>query len=146
MKVNGIPFLMTISRHIKFGSAGKLDNMSNSTIINHFKVVLGVYASRGFCVTVILADNQFESTRGCLADLGAVINVVSHDEHVPKIERYNRTIKERVRSAYNMLPFKFVPPIFIVELVYAQVFWQNMFALKGSITQTQSPSELILNQ
>eukprot|EP00804_Cyclotella_cryptica_P027563 CCRYP_007501-RA/>CCRYP_007501-RA protein AED:0.35 eAED:-0.96 QI:0/-1/0/1/-1/1/1/0/333 len=93
MKVNGIPFLMTISRHIKFGSAGKLDNMSNPTILSHFKVVMGVYASRGFRVAVILADNQFESMRGELVDLGAVINVVSRDEHVPKIERYNRTIK-----------------------------------------------------
>lgn len=34
MKVSGIPFFMTISRHIKFGSAGKLDNMSNSSIIS----------------------------------------------------------------------------------------------------------------
>ena len=47
-KVNNIPFLMTISRHIKFGSAGKLDALDNKTIINHFKVVLGVYATRGF--------------------------------------------------------------------------------------------------
>eukprot|EP00804_Cyclotella_cryptica_P022012 CCRYP_000938-RA/>CCRYP_000938-RA protein AED:0.35 eAED:-0.94 QI:0/0/0/0.5/1/1/2/0/366 len=116
MKVNNIPFLMTISRHIKFGSAGKLDNMSNPTVISHFKAVIGVYASRGFRVSVILANNQFESMRGALADLGAVINVVSRDEHVPEIERYNRTIKERVRSAYNMLPFTFVPPVFIVKL------------------------------
>ncbi|KAL7480429.1 hypothetical protein ACHAW6_006122, partial [Cyclotella cf. meneghiniana] len=146
MKVNGIPFLMTISRHIKFGSAGKLDNMSNTTIISHFKVVLGVYASRGFRVSIILADNQFESMRGGLADLGAIINVVSRDEHVPEIECYNRTIKDRVRSTYNMLPFTFVPPVFIVELVYTQVFWRNMFAIKGGISRTQSPSELILNR
>ena len=41
MKVTGIPFLMTISKHIKFGSAGKLDNMNNSHIIKHFKAVIG---------------------------------------------------------------------------------------------------------
>ncbi len=33
----------------------------------------------------------------------------------------------------------------IVELVYAQVFWRSMFALKCSISTTQSPSEIILN-
>jgi hypothetical protein len=59
MKVNHIPFLMTMSRHIKFGSAGKLDTLENTTIISHFRVVMGVYASRGFRVTIILADNQF---------------------------------------------------------------------------------------
>ena len=61
MKVNGIPFLMTISKHIKFGSAGKLDSMENSMILKHFKLVMGVYAIRGFKVTIIMADNQFES-------------------------------------------------------------------------------------
>ena len=30
MKVTGILFLMTISKHIKFGTAGKCDNMNNS--------------------------------------------------------------------------------------------------------------------
>jgi hypothetical protein len=146
MKVNGIPFLMTISRQIKFGSAGKLDTLENKTIISHFRVVIGVYASRGFRATIILADNQFESMRGELADLGAIINIVSRDEHVPEIERYNHTVKERVRSAYNILPFKHVPPVFIVELVYTQVFWRNMFALNGGISQKQNPSELILNR
>ena len=29
MKVNNIPFFMTISKHIKFGSAGKLDTMDD---------------------------------------------------------------------------------------------------------------------
>ena len=72
MKVTGIPFLMTISRHIKFGSVGKLDNMKNSHMIKHFKAVIGAYAARGFRVTIILADNQFESMRGDIADLGSL--------------------------------------------------------------------------
>jgi hypothetical protein len=77
MKVNGIPFLMTISRHIKFGSAGKLDSMDNKTVLKHFKLVFVTYASRGLTITIILANNQFESMRGDLADMSAIINVVS---------------------------------------------------------------------
>ena len=137
---------MTISRHIKFGSAGKLDDLKNSTIIKHLRVIFGVYTVRGFRVTIILADNQFESMRGDIASLGAIVNVVSCNEHVPEVERYNRTIKDRVRSQYNMLPFKVIPPIIIFELVYAQVFWRNMFALKGGVSTTQSPAEIILNR
>ena len=30
-------------------------------------------------------------------------------------------------------------------MVYAAVFWHNMFALKGGIYKTQNPSEIILN-
>jgi len=57
MKVTGVPFLMTISKHIKFSSAGKLDNTNNSHIIKHFKAVIGAYITRGFCATIILANN-----------------------------------------------------------------------------------------
>ena len=84
--------------------------------------------------------------RGKLADMGAVINEVSHKKHVPKVEQCNRTMKEHVLSAYNVLQFKHVPPIFIIELVYSQVFWCNMSALKSIIMETQSPSKIILNR
>ena len=77
MKVTGIPFLMTISKHIKFGTAGKLDNMNNSHIIKHFKAVIGAYVTRGFCVTIILANNQFESMQGDLANLHAMLHITS---------------------------------------------------------------------
>ena len=146
MKVNNIPFLMTISRHIKFGSAGRLDNMKNTHIIRHFRHIIGTYVARGFRVTIILADNQFESMRGDIANLGATLNVTARDEHVPEIERFNRTIKERVRANYNMLPFKYLPPIFIVEMIYNAVFWRNMFTIKGGISDTQSPSEIVLGR
>ena len=93
-----------------------------------------------------MADNQFESMRGGIADLGGNINVVLHDEHVPEIERYICTIKERVRATHNMTPFKFIPPIFIVEMVYASIFWRNMFTINGGISSTQVPAEIILNR
>ncbi|KAL7482627.1 hypothetical protein ACHAW6_008295 [Cyclotella cf. meneghiniana] len=104
MKVNGIPFFNKISQHIKFGSACKLDDMKNVTILKHLKAIM------------------FESTQEGIADLGAIVNIVSQDEHVPEIERYNRTIKENVRPEYSMLPFTHVPLVVIVELVYAQMF------------------------
>ena len=83
MKVNNIPFSMTISKHIKFGTTGKLDSMENKIIVKHFKLVFGLYTNRGFRVKVVMSDNQFESLRGDIEDLGANINVVSRDEHVP---------------------------------------------------------------
>ena len=146
MKVTGIPFLMTISKHIKFGSAGKLNSMKNSHIIKHFRAVIAAYARRGFRVHIIITDNQFESMRGDIADLHAILHVTARDEHVHEIERYNRTIKERVRAQYNVLPFQHVPPIMVVEMVYSSVFWRNMFALKGGVSDTMSPSEIVLNR
>ena len=132
MKVTGIPSLMTISKHIKFGTAGKLDNMNNSHIIKHFNSVI--------------ADNQFKSMRGDLANLHAMLHITSRDEHVPEVERHNRTIKERVRGNHAMLPFQYLLPVFIIEMVYSSVFWHNMFALKGGVSKTQSPSNFFLSR
>ena len=53
MKVTG----MAIARHIKFGSAGKLDSMKTGHLPKHFKALSGAYVTRGFKVTIILADN-----------------------------------------------------------------------------------------
>ena len=78
--------------------------------------------------------------------MGTLINIVSQDEQVPEVEQYNITIKDHIQSAYNVIPFQLAPPILIVELVYTQVFWLNMFVVKGGISSTQSPSELILNR
>ena len=77
MKVAGIPFLMTISTQIRFGSAGRLDSMKTGHLLKHFKALTGVYVSRGFKVTIMLADNQFEPMRGNLADLHAQLHITS---------------------------------------------------------------------
>ena len=71
MKVAGIPFLMTILRHINFGSADKLDSMNTGHIPTHFKTLIGAYVTRGFKATSMLADNHFEPMRGNLANLHA---------------------------------------------------------------------------
>ena len=38
--------------------------------------------------------------------MGIMLNITGHDEHVLKIERYIRNIKERVQATVNTLPFK----------------------------------------
>ncbi len=45
-----------------------------------------------------------------------------------------------------MLPYQHLPPMFVIEMVHNAVFWRNMFALKGGLSKTQSPSELILGR
>ena len=77
LKVTGIPFVITILKYIKFGTAGKVDNMNNSHSIKNFKAVIGAYVTRGFCVTIILANSQFESMQGDLANLHAILHITS---------------------------------------------------------------------
>ena len=75
-----------------------------------------------------------------------MLHITSRDEHVPEVERYNRTIKERVRGNHTMFQFQHLSPVFIIVIVYRSVSWRNMFALKGGVSKTQSPSEIVLNR
>jgi hypothetical protein len=101
MFVNKIPFLVTISCHIKFGTAEVLENQQLKTIMGAIKRVKSLYTKRGFILCTILMDGQFEGLRGDLATLGTDLNTISNDEHVPEVERYIRTLKECTRCIYN---------------------------------------------
>jgi hypothetical protein len=100
MFVNKIPFLVTISRHIKFGTVEAIKSRKHKVNVQR------LYAARGFRVKHGHVDNEFEPLRGDLLDIGVHLNVVSNDEHVPEVERQIRTIKERTRCIYNTVPFK----------------------------------------
>ena len=110
MFVNQIPFLVTISRHLKFGTVEMLRKTNNATMVKAIEQVKQVYNMRGFKVETMLADGQFETTRGKIADMGIVLNTASPEEHVPEVERQIRTLKEKARSVVNVLPFKKIPP------------------------------------
>ena len=55
------------------------------------------------------------------------LNCASKKEHVPEIERFIRTVKERVRSARANMPFKRMSNIVIVHIFASAIFWLNAF-------------------
>ena len=50
---------------------------------------------------------------------------MSRDEHIGDIERYIRTVKERMQAIYNTLPYNKIPARLVVEMAKASVFWLN---------------------
>ena len=102
MFVNSVAFLLTTSRNLKFGTVEALENRQVPTIVRKLKTIEWLYHQRGFRIVSILADPEFEPLRPEFPYL----NCCAADEHVPDIERYVRTVKDRVRSTYRMLPFK----------------------------------------
>jgi len=97
----------------------------------------------GFHVRNILADGGFECIRNNLANMGISLNISSRNEHVPEVERYIRTIKERVRVIAVSLPFKKYPPRLIAEIVYNVIFWLNSFLHNNGVHATISPRTLV---
>jgi hypothetical protein len=103
-----------------------------------------IYALPGFKVTHGHVNGEFEPMRGDLQATGMALNVVSNDEHVPEIERYIRTVKERIRCVYNTVPFKRMPSRMVIEMVQASVFWLNMFPATDGVSDTLSPRGIIV--
>jgi hypothetical protein len=104
MFVNKIPFVLSISRNIRFVTAKVLDNRKQATLVKALQRIHGIYCKRGFRITNILGDSEFECTRGDVAsDLKSELNIFGEDEHVPDIERCIRTTKERIRCTYNVV-------------------------------------------
>jgi hypothetical protein len=106
MYVNNIAFLLTVSKHIHFGAVMALQNKKIENVKGAMREIIGIYRKRGFQVRSAMMDGGFETLRGPLADLQVELNITGRDEHVPKIERYIRTVKERCRAIYSTLPFR----------------------------------------
>ena len=144
MKVNKMPFLVTISRAIKFGTVAYLKNAKIGTIMDNIKQVRNVYMKRGFVLEFIEVDGQFEPLRGELAPMGITLNKCSREEHVPVVERRIRTLKERCRSIVNTLPFKKLPgQLVVVQMVSTCNFWLNVFPPTDGISNSINPRELM---
>jgi hypothetical protein len=143
MKVNKIPFMVSISSIIKFGTVELLKDQKMVTVLGTIRHFHGLYAKRGFRVETLLMDGEFEPLRGELSILGITLNTVSRGEHVPEAERRIRTLKERTRSAYNTLPFNKIPAQMAVQMVYSSNFWLNVFPPGDGVSRQHSPRELI---
>ena len=140
MFVNNIPFLVTISRRLRFGTVDALPNRQLKTVQQKLQSVVNMYTHRGFTISSILADGEFEPLRPWFPFL----NTCSENEHVPDIERFIRTIKDSTRSAYRMLPFTRIPRMLVIHLVINSVFWFNAFPSTDGVSSKHSPRRLLV--
>jgi len=110
MFINKIPFVIMTSRNINFRTAELVKDMKNKTLITSIEQVLQAYQTHGFKTQAMLADGQFKHIQQIIEQKGIMLNICAANEHVPEIERYIRTIKERIRSIATTLPFERYPP------------------------------------
>ena len=139
MFVNKIPFLITVSRNIKFVTIEDLPNRQVTTIREKLRAVLRLYRHRGFHITSILGDQEFEPLR----EFFPYLNTCGADEHVPDVERMIRTVKDRARSAHSLLPFRSLPRLIVVRLICNAVLWLNALPNDNGVSQDFSPRYLL---
>ena len=143
MFVNRIPFLTSISRHLKFITAETLHNRTTIQLVQCVKNAKALYTKRGFNVATAIMDGELVPMRTALLNMGVSLNTASASEHVPEIERKNRVVKERARACHHSLPFKTIPRIMIKEMIYNCVLWINAFPPKVGVSASISPCTLL---
>jgi hypothetical protein len=94
-------------------------------------------------VHTILADNEFQSLKDDVEEMDINVNLVIKEEHVPKVERQNRVIKERARAIVQMLPYRKIPKKIRITLKQYVVFWLNNVPKEN---QVSSPREMIMGE
>ena len=142
MYVNKIPFVTTISQHVKFTTVEAIQKRTKAQLSKCIKNVVAIYTQRGFKVNNALLDGESAPLRTNLLNMGISANFATRNEHVPEIDCQNRVIKERARACRHTLPFEVLPRLLLVEMVNNCALWINMFPAKGGITNV-SPRTLM---
>lgn len=144
IKVNGLPFLTTISRNLYYRTATFLANLTMEEHKKALAEVLRMYNHGGLKVHEIRCDNEFRPIIDHLSDhFGIRVNYANPQEHVPEIERNNRVIKERVRATYHRLPYERLPRVMVKTLVTETPKKLNFFPARHGVSKYYSPRMIV---
>jgi hypothetical protein len=141
--VNGYVFLHTKSSKINFLTSQICTTRSQGQILKILDTVKQTYEARGFEISAVHGDNEFDikSIRTFL--LPALLHIYGKDEHVGTIERSIRTIKERCRTMTHSMPYKRIPKIMVIAMVECANLWLNAFPSSNGVSKTMSPANII---
>ena len=91
MFVNSLPFLITLSREIRFGTSEHVPSCTAKQLDKYLMKFIRLYVKGGFVVLNVLVDGKLEKVK---LEINLVdINISAACEHVVEIERYHRKLK-----------------------------------------------------
>ena len=96
MYFNGMPFLTTISKNIKYHTTMWVEDLTAPTIASLFESVLKLYQWASFQVMEVCTNHEFKPVLQVLQDDGwsSMTNLANAQEHVPEAECKNCILKE----------------------------------------------------
>ena len=127
MYVNGMPFLTTISKNIKYCNTIKL------------------YQWASFQVTEVCTNHKFKPVHQVLQDNGwsFMTNLANAQEHVPEAEHNNHILKEHIYATYHGIPYKMLSQTIICYMVMETTAKLNYFPTKGGYSNYFSLREIL---
>ena len=137
MFVNKIPFLITVSCGLHFGTVELLPNCQVPTVTAALTCMVHTYCQHGFRIATTLANPKFEPLQMTFGDIS--FNFCAQNEHIPEIKHYIHMVKDCTHIGYNSLPFKQITCIMLICLmVNAPVFWLNAFPPSDGVSEPLS--------
>ena len=143
MFVNRLPFLIVKSDGIEHIYVRHLRGRGKKEIANSMKLIINKYQTRGFDVTTIFADNEFENEIIQGEFPGIKFEICAANQHTPEIERCVRSVKDRCRCMCHSAPFKRYTKLMTIHLIFTCVKWLNSFPSQNSFSKSMSPAKIL---
>ena len=141
--VNGVAVFHSITRRIGYRTVSFPLSRSATSIIDEMRKIFKVYNARGFRITEVHADKEFEKVQNDV--LPANMRICGVDDHVPEIERSVQTQKNENRSVCQAMPYRCIPRIMIRELVKQGNVFLNAFGTRDNVADGLTPRNIIDN-
>lgn len=105
--VKKLPFLLGVLIPLGLSLCIPLKNRSLECVASALTIFLATASSRGFDCIIIKTDGEgaIGSMVTALNSKGIIVDTAGPGQHVPIVERKIQTVKQRVRSYENSLPF-----------------------------------------
>ena len=110
-------------------------------MVDGIKNALKNYDGRGLEVTKIMADNKFECVRAYFTPIE--LETIGAGEHVPNIERANRSIKDATRTQIHRLPYQQYPKAMVDGCVLFVTHIHNNTPSDAGLSPNLSPQLLV---
>jgi hypothetical protein len=142
MTMNSMKFLTSISHDLYYRTAQYVSDPMASVYKVCMKELVTIYKKGGFNISDIHCDNEFHKVMDPFSASQTPpikMNYVSAQEHLPRKERNNRVIQERVRAAYHRFPYSHLPRTLVKYLVMESTKKLSFFPNKYGVSKVFSP-------
>ena len=101
--INKLPFLMRISRRMKFTTIEYLSINNEISLLTSINKIVSYYRSHGLHVGTIFVDPEFQYLKEKV--VSTTLNKTGLRDHAPELETQIQVITERIRAHHANLPF-----------------------------------------
>jgi hypothetical protein len=139
--VLGLPFSLSVSRNVHFLSCRPIPNCEKPAIRSSISSNVATYQERGFEVTNIHCDGEYNHIKPLFPTIR--FDICAPEDHIPKVKRAIRTMKDAIRSTIHGTPYHRLPHTIVKELASMAARTLNSFLHQDGIGDTLSPANIV---